>query len=71
MVWYDSSHLGGGWVYGEDIKAVPKEIESVGFICDVNPAAVMITCGRSPSGGVITPITIPVGAIKSYTILEL
>ena len=70
FTWLDSSTVGNGWVYDE-LKAHPKEIESVGFVCDLTPSAVMIAGTRSASGGVVTPLTIPIGAIQVYKIIEL
>lgn len=70
LTWLDSSSLGGGWVYDE-LQAHPKEIESIGFVCDVNDTAIMITSTRSPSGGVVSPLTIPIGCIQEYTVIVI
>lgn len=69
LFWLDSC-VGSGWVY-DDLEAHPKEIESLGFVCDVTPDAVMITSTRSSSGGVVSPLTIPAGCIHKYSLLEL
>ena len=70
LTWLDSSIL-GGWQYSGDLKAKPKEIESIGFICAVSPDAIAITEGRSETGGVIAPLTIPICCIKEYKIIDL
>ncbi len=69
LTWYDSSSL-HGWVY-EDVAATPKEIESVGFIVAVGEDAIAVTSGRSDSGGVINPLTIPICCIRKYKVLEV
>jgi hypothetical protein len=69
VIWLDSS-LQPGWVY-EDRIPVPKEIESVGFICGIAPEAVQITCTRSKSGGVIAPLTIPICCIRDIRTIEV
>lgn len=67
--WLDSATYGSGWVY-EDIKAVPKHIDSVGFVLKVSPEAVLITSTKSESGGSVAPIAIPTCSIETYKILE-
>ena len=69
LVWFDSSCL-HGWVY-DDIVAQPKQIESVGFVVSVDEDAIALTSARSDSGGVISPLIIPLSCIQSYKIIEL
>ena len=68
--WLDSTNISGGWIY-EDLTAHAKSIETIGFVIDANDKAVMISSTRSSSGGIVNPITIPIGCIQGYTILEL
>ena len=72
IVWLDSCYKATGWVYeDEDLKANPKEIESVGYVCDITDKGVMITSTRSGTGGVVSPLVIPLGSIIDYNLLEV
>lgn len=68
--WLDSTNLSGGWIY-DTLTAHAKEIETIGFVVDCNEAAVMIVSTRSNTGGVVNPITIPLGCIQEHKILEI
>lgn len=68
--WLDSATYGSGWVY-DTIKAVPKEIETIGFVRDYKPKAVLLTSTQSNSGGCVSPIAIPLCAIVDYKIIEI
>lgn len=67
--WLDSATYGTGWVY-DAIKAIPKEIETVGFVRDIKPRAVLLTSTQSNSGGCVAPIAIPLCAIMDHRIIE-
>lgn len=69
--WVDSALASSGWSYDE-IKPVPKRIETIGFVVDVGPEAVILTMARSvSSGGVIAPLIIPTCCIREYHILDV
>jgi hypothetical protein len=68
--WVDSALASSGWSY-EDIKPQPKKIETIGYVVDVGPEAVILTMARSNSGGVIAPLIIPTCCIREYHILDV
>ena len=68
--WLDSTNMMGGWVY-DKLTAKAKDIETVGFIVDVNDKAVMVSSTRSDSGGVVNPISIPLGCIQDTRLFEI
>jgi len=66
----DSCLSGEGWVY-DDLVALAKEIETIGFVCDARNDAVLIAGSRSQTGGVISPLSIPIGCIVEYKLIEI
>ena len=68
--WLDSTNISGGWIY-ETLEANAKEIESIGFIVAINDKSLMLVSTRSNTGGVVNPITIPLGCIQDYQLIEL
>lgn len=72
LFWLDSTNLTGGWHYlGDTFRAVPKEIETVGFVLDISDTAVTISSTQSNSGGNVDPLTIPLGCIQDYKLLDI
>ena len=70
--WLDSALKGIGWVHESDgLTAAAKEIETVGYVIDVAKDSVLIAGSRSSSGGVITPISIPLGCLISVKCIEV
>jgi hypothetical protein len=67
LVWLDSSNQ-HGWVY-DTVVPQAKVIESVGFVVAQSDEAITITSGRSDSGGVVSPLNIPICCIRSYKII--
>lgn len=68
--WLDSTNLSGGWIY-DTLEAHAKEIETIGFVVDANEHAVMIVSTRSDTGGVVNPITIPLGCVQEHKLIEV
>lgn len=73
LTWLDSALKGAGWVYEADgqLDASAKEIETVGFVLDVSAKAVLLANSKSPSGGVVAPLAIPLGCITNCKQLEI
>ena len=74
VIWLDSSSLGRGWIYEDEIGThgiKPKVIESLGFAYDLTDQALALTSTRSKSGGIISPVIIPLCCIQDYSIIEL
>lgn len=70
IFWLDSTNVMGGWIYDE-LKATPKEIETVGYVIDVSDKAVMLSSTTSNSGGIVNPIVIPLGCIQAHKLIEI
>ena len=68
--WLDSTNISGGWIY-DALTANAKEIESIGFVVDVNDKSVMISSTRSNSGGIVNPITIPLGCVQEHKVIDI
>jgi hypothetical protein len=66
----DSTNISGGWIY-DALTANAKEIESIGFVVDVNDKSVMISSTRSNSGGIVNPITIPLGCVQEHKVIDI
>jgi hypothetical protein len=66
--WLDSTNISGGWIY-DALTANAKEIETIGFVVDADNKAVMVSSTRSNTGGIVNPITIPLGCIQEYRIV--
>lgn len=67
VTWFDSASR-HGWVYDE-LQAEPKVIESIGFVAALGTDAIVLTSGRSETGGIINPLTIPICCVQSYKVL--
>ena len=70
IMWVDSS-MRPGWLYGKEVDAEVKKIESIGFVCAVSPEALTITCSHSDTGGVVSPVTIPKCCILECRLIDL
>jgi hypothetical protein len=68
--WVDSAAGHHGWVY-DDLKPVIKEVETVAFVVAVNKRGVLLTSTRSGTGGVISPLSIPLGCILEVKHIEV
>jgi hypothetical protein len=71
VVWKDSSVV-EGWVYDlNDPEWKLKRIITVGFVCKVDQDSLTLSSSSSTTGGVLSPLKIPLCCIEVAASIEL
>lgn len=66
--WLDSSTV-SGWI-AEDYEALPKEIVSFGMVHRMTEDAVILISSKSNTGGILSPLIIPLCCITAIETFE-